>query len=242
MDVLCCVVYVSIQMKLFIHYFIAAKTKQSKRQRKWRGKKTERIILLLTIAMYKKKYTQYIRVTCLSHTDTQLYNRTNIFFSSLQQYSSFMEMLCCPINAADSHNACASKAVFVCRLHRDRKRDWEKERVWYWMWCKRTNGMKGGVLMNTNACTSNAIVSSSFVCMCVIEIITCNNNTPNGYMIVRSTVSLAPIPCPLTICDITCKAVYVRARAHKHILLFLMNFLPFSARMTEKKTKLFKMN
>lgn len=29
------------------------------------------------------------------------------------------------------------------------------------------HGIKGGILMNTNACTSNAIVSLSFVCVCV---------------------------------------------------------------------------
>lgn len=108
MDCVCVYVLVT-----FIHYFcccffFAAKAKQSKRQREQQQQqKTERIILLLTtIAIYNKKmhtHTHKIFVSHAYHTDTRLYNRTNIFFSfALQQCSSFMEMVRCPINAADS--------------------------------------------------------------------------------------------------------------------------------------------
>lgn len=163
------------------------------------------------------------------HTDTRLHNlaQTGFFLAST--------MFIIYGNVADSHN-------IVWYVHADRTKtqgDWMGESEKNGAWCKRTHGITGGILMNTNACTSNAIVSLSFVCVWAvrfIEIIACNANTLNGYMIVL----FRPIPMwPSKTCDITCKTAHVRT--HRHILLFLMNFLPFSARMT-KKTKLLKMN
>lgn len=80
-------------------------------------------------------------------------------------------------------------------------------------------------------------VSVSLVCVCVIVIITCSTNALNAYMNIHSVFARS-FRLPPTIA-ITCKTAHVHT--HKHILLLLMNFLPFSARMT-KKAKPFKMN
>lgn len=70
-----------------------------------------------------KKCTQTIFVSHAYHTDTRLHNLAQTaFFFSLQKYSSFMEMLGCPINAAHSHNvACSQSVICACRQNKDRR-------------------------------------------------------------------------------------------------------------------------
>lgn len=86
----------------------------------------------------------------------------------------------------------------------------------------RINGIKGGVVMNTNACTSNVIVS--LYIMFVSATIT----------FILLNVSIA---CPIH------TLVFCRWCCIVHISLLLMNFLPFSILDGRpKKMELFKMN
>lgn len=84
----------------------------------------------------------------------------------------------------------------------------------------RINGIKGGVVMNTNACTSNVIVSLSHVCAHYNHM-----HIPRGWICPSWTHPYSHTL--LKHCRCWCSSNGSGSSGSAHILLLLMNFLPF---------------
>ena len=130
----------------------------------------------------------------------------------------------CPIIVEYRHHYCFLFPFFIlyARLssltHASETVWWDEAKPEKKTHC-RINGIKGGVVMNTNACTANVIVSLSHICTRYNHIY-----IPCGWM----CPSWAhPNPHPHTLLSL-CWFCCSRSISSAHILSLLMNAWPFS--------------
>lgn len=121
----------------FIHYFcccffFAAKAKQSKRKREQQQQKKNRTNNFTVNnncnLQQKNAHTHKIFVSHAYHTDTRLYNRTNIFFLSLFNNVHHLWKWYAVPSMPLTHNVCLHSVICVCRQKRGRKRNRVREK------------------------------------------------------------------------------------------------------------------